>query len=408
MKGFRAILGKELDRVLKDKKMVFSMFVLPIILVVGIIGIMVAAISSVEDDVNKNIPIVYVVDAPEDFKAMMKEVELFEIEYFDSKDLGSATMDEYKQQVKDGELDLLVEYPADFTSQIYNEEEVMLPQVKTYYNPSEEYSSAARGNFLVYIEQYRMVLLAEKFGSVEYATIFTVDTDNPELEMQDDNKAFGKILGMMVPYFITMMIFASAMGLGVDSIAGEKERGTIASLLLSPVNRVEIVLAKIVSLGILSVLSALVYILTIAGVGTLGVNVFGGKELMEGMSISFSAVQIIELILLIVGLVILYVSIISLVAVAAKDTKQASSYISPVYIIVLVVGMINMYKIGDPQMAEYVIPIYGASMAFRSILMGTATVPQFMLTILGTYGTGAVVIWLTTKAFKSEKIMFNA
>ena len=408
MKGFRAILGKELDRVLKDKKMIFSMFILPMIIVVGILGIMVAVISGIEEEVSENIPSVYIVDAPEEFKALMKDVELFEIEYFDSKDLGSSTMDEYKQQIKDGELDLLVEYPADFISQIYNEEEVMLPQVKTYYNPSEDYSSVARGNFLAYIEQYRMYLLAEKFGSVEYATIFTVDTDNPELEMQDDNKAFGKILGMMVPYFITMMIFASAMGLGVDSIAGEKERGTIASLLLSPVNRVEIVLAKIVSLGILSVMSALVYILTIAGVGALGVNVFIDSELLSGMSISFSAVQIIELILLIVGLVILYVSIISLVAVIAKDTKQASTYISPVYMLVIIVGMVNMYKIGDPQMVEYVIPVYGASVAFRSILMGTATLPQFMLTMLGTFGTGAVVIWLTTKAFKSEKIMFNA
>ena len=408
MKGFRAILGKELDRVLKDKKMVFSMFVLPVIIVVGMLGIIVAAISSIEKDISSNIPSIYIVDAPDAFKDMMKDVELFEIEYFDSKDLGSSTMDEYKQQVKDGDLDLLVEYPVDFMSQIYNENEVMLPQVKTYYNPSEDYSSTARGNFLVYIEQYRMVLLAEKFGSVEYATIFTVDTDNPELELQDDNKAIGKILGMMVPYFITMMIFASAMGLGVDSIAGEKERGTIASLLLSPVNRVEIVLAKVVSLGILSVMSALVYILTIAGVGALGVNVFVDSELMSGMSISFSAVQIIELILLIIGLVILYVSIISLVAVVAKDTKQASTYISPVYILVIVVGMLNMYKIGDANMAEYAIPIYGASVAFRGILMGTATIPQFMLTILGTYGTGAIVIWLTTKAFKSEKIMFNA
>ena len=408
MKGFSAILGKELDRVLKDKKMVFSMFVLPVIIVVGMLGIIVAAISSIEKDISSNIPSIYIVDAPDAFKDMMKDVELFEIEYFDSKDLGNSTMDEYKQQVKDGDLDLLVEYPVDFMSQIYNENEVMLPQVKTYYNPSEDYSSTARGNFLVYIEQYRMVLLAEKFGSVEYATIFTVDTDNPELELQDDNKAIGKILGMMVPYFITMMIFASAMGLGVDSIAGEKERGTIASLLLSPVNRVEIVLAKVVSLGILSVMSALVYILTIAGVGALGVNVFVDSELMSGMSISFSAVQIIELILLIVGLVILYVSIISLVAVVAKDTKQASTYISPVYILVIVVGMLNMYKIGDANMAEYAIPIYGASVAFRGILMGTATIPQFMLTILGTYGTGAIVIWLTTKAFKSEKIMFNA
>ena len=344
MKGFRAMLGKELDRVLKDKKMIFSMFILPVIIVVGILGVMVAVISGIEEDVNENIPSVYIVDAPEEFKALMKDVELFEIEYFDSKDLGSSTMDEYKQQIKDGDLDLLVEYPADFKSQIYNEEEVQLPQVKTYYNPSEDYSSVARGNFLAYIEQYRMYLLAEKFGSVEYATIFTVDTDNPELEIQDDNKAFGKILGMMVPYFITMLIFASAMGLGVDSIAGEKERGTIASLLLSPVNRVEIVLAKIVSLGILSVLSALVYILALVGVGALGINVLGGEELMGEMNISFSAVQIIELILLIVGLVhtgITYCLYFSSLKELPGQKAAILSYIDPLVAVVISVVILK-------------------------------------------------------------------
>lgn len=408
MKGFRAILGKELDRVLKDKKMIFSMFILPLILVVGLVGLIGVLIANIAEDVEENVPLVYVIDAPDAFKEMLKETEDFEIEYFSSVDMDESSMDEYKSMLKEGDLDLIVEYPKDFEEQIYNKDEVMLPQVKTYYNPSEDYSSAARGNFLVNIEQYRMALVAEKFGSIEYTMIFTVDSDNPDLEVQDDSKAFGKMLGMMVPYFITMMIFASAMGLGVDSIAGEKERGTIASLLLSPVNRVEIVLAKVVSLGILSIMSALVYILSIAGMGVLGIGALAGDEMMGGMSISFSAVQIIELIVLVIGLVILYVSIISFVAVLAKDTKQASSYISPVYIVVLVVGMINMYKMGEPTMAEYAIPIYGASVAFKGILMGSATLPQFMLTILGTYGMGAIIIWLTTKAFKSEKIMFNA
>lgn len=408
MKGFRAILGKELDRVLKDKKMIFSMFILPLILVVGLVGLIGVLIANIAEDVEENVPLVYVIDAPDAFKEILKETEDFEIEYFSSVDMDETSMDEYKSMLKEGDLDLIVEYPKDFEEQIYNKDEIMLPQVKTYYNPSEDYSSAARGNFLVNIEQYRMALVAEKFGSIEYTMIFTVDSDNPDLEVQDDSKAFGKMLGMMVPYFITMMIFASAMGLGVDSIAGEKERGTIASLLLSPVNRVEIVLAKVVSLGILSIMSALVYILSIAGMGVFGIGALAGDEIMGGMSISFSAVQIIELIVLVIGLVILYVSIISFVAVLAKDTKQASSYISPVYIVVLVVGMINMYKMGEPTMAEYAIPIYGASVAFKGILMGSATLPQFMLTILGTYGMGAIIIWLTTKAFKSEKIMFNA
>ena len=123
MKGFRAILGKELDRVLKDKKMIFSMFILPVILVVGIIGLIAVLIQNIESDVEENVSTVYIIDAPENFKAMLKDAEGYEIEYFDSKTMEKDDMDAFKQQLKDGELDLIIEYPADFSEQIYNTEE---------------------------------------------------------------------------------------------------------------------------------------------------------------------------------------------------------------------------------------------------------------------------------------------
>ena len=400
MKGFWAVVRKELDRVLKDKKMIFSMFIMPVILVVGIVGLVFFMINNLMDDVNEHIPTVYIANAPEDFKGLMSNVEDMEIEYITNQDVT-----ELKQGIKDGNVDLMVEFPEDFTEQIASEE-VKVPQIKTFYNPSEDYSLTAREKMMICLEQYRMGILANKFGSIEATLIFTVDTDNEEAAIQDDDKAMGKILGMMVPYFITMMIFASAMGLGVDSIAGEKERGTLASLLLSPVSRMEIVLGKVVSLASLSVLSALVYVVSMVGVFSVGAKYMGESEILSGFS--FSATQILQLIILIIGVVILYVSLISVVAVLAKNIKEATSYISPLYIVVIVVGMMNMYVTGDPSTTSYLIPLYGSATAFRGIFTQTITVPQFLLAILVTYGLAAVIIALTTKAFKSEKIMFNA
>lgn len=400
MKGFWAIVRKELDRVLKDKKMLFSMFILPIILVMGIVGLIFFLVDNLMDDVNEHVSTVYVANAPDEFKELMTTVEDMEIQYIVDQDIT-----EIKQGIKDGDIDLMVEFPKDFAEQIASEE-VKVPQVKTFYNPSEDYSSSAREKLLICLEQYRLALLSEKFGSIEATLIFTVDTDNKEAAIQDDDKAIGKVLGMMVPYFITMMIFANAMGLGVDSIAGEKERGTLASLLLSPVSRVQIVLGKVVSLAILSVMSALVYIVTMITVFGVGVKYLGESDILGGFSLS--AVQIVQLVVLIIGVVLLYVSLISIMAVLAKNVKEASSYISPLYIVVIVVGMMNMYVTGDPSTTSYMIPLYGSATAFRGIFTQTITVPQFLLAMLVTYGLAAIIIALTTRAFKSEKIMFNA
>lgn len=403
MKGFGTIVSKELARVLKDKKMIFSMFILPIILVAGIMGLVTVLVSSFESDVEKHISSVCIVNAPEEFYNVIDATE-----EFDLKSISADKMESVKQDIMDGEVDLLVEFPKDFISQIKNENEILVPQVKTYYNPSEDYSATARNNMLIYLESYRQQLLGEKFGTVEYTMIFTVDSDNAEMEIQDDEKAFGKMLGMLVPYFITMLIFASAMGLGIDSIAGEKERGTLASLLLTPVKRNRIVLGKVISLAILSVMSALVYVLAMLLVAGVGLGSLAEGSEAANLAFSFTPVQVVQLIILIVGVVLMYVSIIGLVAVLSKNIKEAQSFISPVYIVVLVAGMITMYTSDEASFVSYLIPLFGSSTAFKGIFTRTITMPEFLGAALVTYGVAAILIGITTKAFKSEKIMFNA
>ena len=79
-----------------------------------------------------------------------------------------------------------------------------------------------------------------------------MNSDNPDMVIQDEQKAGGKALGMMLPYFVTILLFAGAMGLGTDMVAGEKERGTMASMLVAPIKRSSIVLGKVFALMIIS------------------------------------------------------------------------------------------------------------------------------------------------------------
>ncbi len=404
MNGFKSIMGKELTRVFKDKKLIFSMFILPLVVMLGIFFLIFTLISNMADDIEKHISIVYVQNVPEDFRKALTDIEDMTVNYVENgEDLTGI-----KLKIKNGEADLLVEFPEGFADDIADYINAQVPQVKTYYNPSEDYSTEARNKFVgTYLEGYRQTLVSERFGSIDAVVVFTVDSNNEETEIVDEDKAAGKMLGMFVPYFITMMIFAGAMGIGGDSIAGEKERGTLASLLLTPVRRVEIVMGKIVALGILSIMSALVYV-----VGMLVGLSFGmkqvGENLMEGMSISLTGTQIIELIVLIIGIVLMYVAIICIVSVAAKTVKEAQTYMVPVYMIVIVAGIITMYASDTSSMGSYFIPLFNSSVAFKGIFTREITLTQFAAAAIVTYGFAAVLIGLTAKAFKSEKIMFNA
>ena len=233
MYGIKAIVSKELRRVFKDKKMIMSLFVLPVILVVGLFSLIGRLVKGQMDDVESHAPVVYIMNEPASFEtfAGAAGIEGYTV-ISDTEGFENARAGLYDKSV-----DLVMLFSDDFEEQVMagmdELDNIKTPEVELYYNPSEDYSSEARSIYSAYLDAYKQMILGNRFGNYAAVEMFNVN-DNT---VQDEDKAAGKMLGTMLPYFITMLIFAGAMGLGVDMIAGEKERGTLATMLLSPVKR---------------------------------------------------------------------------------------------------------------------------------------------------------------------------
>ena len=403
--GFKVILSKELKRVFGDKKMVFSLFILPIILIAGIYGMMFFLVDKQKSSINEHVSEVFVQNMPDNFSELMSKHTECNINVIPAGE----SADTYKDKLLDGTYDLVVVFPENFYENFKNADATStLPDIKTFYNPSEDNSGEARTRFTeTYLEEYKQLLLNERFGSLNYAMVFSVDADNPDMIVQDDGKATGKILGTIIPYLITILIFGGAMGLGVDTIAGEKERGTIANLLISPIKRVDIIMGKIAALAIVSVLSAGVYVISFIGSAVVLSKKSGMGEMFNRLSLNFTSLQIGQFVVLLLGLVLLYVGIIGFVSLMAKNIKEAQSFIMPVYIIVMFAGMITMYS-GDVTSGSYMIPVYNTSAAFKGIFERTITMNQYLTSTIITYAFAGVMVCLMAKAMNSEKIMLNA
>lgn len=403
--GFKVILSKELKRVFGDKKMVFSLFILPIILIAGIYGMMFFLVDKQKSSINEHVSEVFVQNMPDNFSELMSKHTECKINVIPAGE----SADTYKDKLLDGTYDLVVVFPENFYENFKNADATSaLPDIKTFYNPSEDNSGEARTRFTeTYLEEYKQLLLNERFGSLNYAMVFSVDADNPDMIVQDDGKATGKILGTIIPYLITLLIFGGAMGLGVDTIAGEKERGTIANLLISPIKRVDIIMGKIAALAIVSVLSAGVYVISFIGSAVVLSKKSGMGEMFSRLSLNFTSVQIVQFVVLLLGLVLLYVGIIGFVSLMAKNIKEAQSFIMPVYILVMFAGMITMYS-GDVTSGSYMIPVYNTSAAFKGIFERTITMNQYLTSTIITYAFAGVMVCLMAKAMNSEKIMLNA
>ncbi|MDF2944777.1 MAG: putative rane protein [Herbinix sp.] len=407
MNGTKNIIKKELARVFNDKKLIFSLFIMPAVMIVGIYSLMGSLMSNMMSDIEEHIPTVYIQNAPEDLSEAITAAQYNgNIEYLNATD----NTDALKDGILKGTVDLLVVFDEEFSNTIgaYQAAGDPIPEVKTYFNSAEDYSAAARENFVNgVLNTYQQSVIAGRLGNMEQLQVFYIDKDPVTSNIVDEKKQDGRILGMLLPFLINIMLFAGAMGLGVDAITGEKERGTLSSMLVSPIKRGEIVFGKLISLAILSSISAAVYAISIVIAMPLLMNGISGGE-VGGLSLNFSPVEMLQLLIIMIVVVYLYVSMVALVAVLAKTAKEANTYVMPVYILVMLGSLMTYSGTGDSKVTNFFIPIYNSAVSIQNLLMGELTWAQFGATV-GTIVVFATIITsLITRAFNSEKIMFNA
>lgn len=402
LNGIKQIFGKEMARILKDKKMVFSVFLLPVLIMVVLLTIINNLAGQMQSDIEEHKAIVWMQNEPDSFETFLASAGA----EYDIRTIASdSDRGEAEDAILNGDADLLIEFPVDFDAMIAGfQEGDAVPQIKTYYNPSEEYSSQAYQEISVgVLESYRQTLLAGRVGDPDAITVFTVNSDNDDMVIQDDEKASGQALGMMLPYFITILLFAGAMGIGTDMIAGEKERGTMASLLVAPVKRSSIVLGKVFALMVVSGISSLVYVAGMVICTPFMMDSMTGMD--EALNLNLGPDQILMLGLLLVAIAFLYSAVVALISVFAKTTKEASSYIMPVYMVVLVVGLLTMFRMGDGGPWDYYIPFYNSAIALQAILSHELTMSQYLITLVETLALGGILTVLIARAFNNEKVM---
>ena len=404
----KAIIKKELERVLKDKKMVFSMFILPAVIMIGICAIMSTLVSGLNKKVEAHKSIVYMQNAPEGFKEVVAAAQFdqgAEITYLEA----GADTTEIRQQILDSEVDLLVVFDQDFLTKYanYSKSGDSVGEIKLAYNNTSNYSSSAANQFrATVISAYQTMLLQGRIGDLELLNVCNVVDDL----IFDEDKANGQFLGTLLPYLLVFMLFASAMGLCVDAIAGEKERGTMASMLLTPTKRTSIIAGKMIGLSILTILSSAVYAVSSVVGMPLAFKGMADEGENIGLNFSMSPVQAIELLAVLISLVLIYVAVLCLISAITKNTKEASTYVMPLYMIVLILGMLTMFNdgMGTPADVMYAIPVYGSALSIQAVMTSEITALKLLFSVAGNLALTVVCVVAVVRAFNSERIMLNA
>ncbi|MCK5085776.1 ABC transporter permease, partial [Candidatus Parcubacteria bacterium] len=318
------------------------------------------------------------------------------------------TNNNIKKAIADGDLDLGIIIPENFQENIKNQEVAEITIIQKSTNIDSE-SALARIYFLV--ANFNNQMLQERFADQEISPKILSKVVVVSEDVASEKETGGFILGLMIPLFIVMWSIMGGQYTAIDVSAGEKERKTLEALLFVPIKRMDIVLGKFLAVSTVSLTSVIVsigsfYIALIysGGFGPMTTNTqgLGAEKMAESIIVNFSIDPQAILILLVISLflVLMFSAIILSIAIFAKSFKEAQSYISPSYLVVILpVVLVNSMPGFEPAFWFFALPAVNATLLFKEVLMGVYNSGHILLTLSSLIIYSVIAIFIATKIY---------
>ncbi|MBQ2705886.1 MAG: ABC transporter permease [Agathobacter sp.] len=384
------IMKKEFARFFGDKRMIMTA-IMPGILIYVLYTFMGSGFSEMYATDEDYVYQVNVVNMPQ----VMTGIS--EIENINIANVEETEIEDIKTQIREDATELLVVFPADFDEAYLNgprgmSVSLVAPNVEIYYDSADTESAGAYKILVSYLD-----VLEEA-----QANIFDICSGEKEYDLASDEDVSAMIISMIMPMLVLMMLFNGCLATAVESIAGEKERGTIATLLVTPMKRRDLALGKVISLSAIGLISG---ISSFVGIMLSLPNLMGGSGL-ENMSFGYTIKDYAVLLLVIISTTFVIVGMISILSTFAKSVKEATSMATPLMVVVTLTGLSNM--MGMPEdWYMYLVPIYNTAQCMNGVFSMDYQMLPVVVTVVANVLFSGVFVVVLTKMFNSERIMYT-
>ena len=396
MKKIGIIFRKELKDTLRDRRTLFFMIVFPILIIPLIIGgIPKIMVSMMEKKMTERINIAIIGE-----ENNLKLVEMFGVA--DSIDvIFNIERDSIEQSIRDKDIDGAIIIPDGFSEMVNS---MKTAQITIVYISSDDLEAAKKRMESV-INKYRESKISQRLEMLEIQSEILEPVKINHRNIASEKEMIGKLAGGWLPYMFILYCFMGAMYPALDLGAGEKERGTIETLLISPAGRLEILLGKFCVISLSGFLSA------ISGIIGLLVGLQFMTELpMEIITTMKSIIEIktIALILsLIVPVSIFFSAVLLSISFYAKSFKEAQSLVTPINILILFPALIGLIPGVELTWKTALIPIVNIALVTKEIIAETVS-SVLLLEVYGSMIILAVVgLFFTRWWFNREEVIFR-
>ena len=400
MKNILTVFGKEMTIFLRDKRTLFTTFVLPIFFYFIFFNVMAGmALKTKKDISEKTLNVAYSETVPSDIIAYLSS---------NGKKLSfrKTGIKEYKKMLSDKKIQAFLNFEDG--------------KVVVYYNSANRLSREARKRVLENLETYRKEKIEKNLETLNIPKekIFPFEIDDVDTASKKDMAL--AFLGRLMPYLIIIMLFSGALGFGLEVSTGEKEKGTIATLLVSQASRTEIVLGKLFYVIVIELLYSIV---NIAGfmLASLSVSKKISKELakkaveeasknadkIQQFQLSFNPETVLLLFLLIIPIGIISAALIIAIGSYAKSMKEGQTLMTPVILLIVFIAILTLNAPIKIPTYYFYIPVLNTAFAMQEILTGKIILSHFLLSFGTTFLFAFALVGFSIYLFNREDIHFR-
>ncbi len=400
LRNIGIVYRKELTESLRDRRTLISTIVVPLllfpILTVGF-GYMAANLIGKAQRETHKIMILGGDDSPDIVEGLRK---------LDSVELVPAAPN-YADQITNKQIRAAVEIPEGFQAALERGE---TPTVSIYMYQGEIKSSFGADRIEKFLREYRDKVARDRLVAQRLPPTLLKPFNIKQENVAPPEKVSGTTFGGLLGYMVILLCMTGAMYPAMDLTAGEKERGTMETILTSPIERTHLVLGKFFLVLTASLFTA---VLSVISMGTsfyfaAKVGGFGDAKQDSSLMLTISTKAILAVFVMALPVAVLFSAALLTIALFAKSYKEAQSYLTPMTFIVIIPAVASLLPGVELNAPLAIVPILNTSLVCKEIVTGTYHWNFIALIFASTCVYAAVAIFIAVKMFQREDVLFRA
>src|SRR3984893_15276707 len=400
LRNIGIVYRKELTEALRDRRTLISTLLVPLLLFpllsVGFGALAVTLVKKAEEETPK-VMLLGGADSPAVLKALRtsKKIEVV-----------PATPD-WKEKIINKEIRAAIAIPGGFEASLAEQN----PQtIKIYKYKGELKSSISADTVESTLKSYRDKVIESRLDAnhvpSSILTPFHIKQDNVAPLEKVGGAAFGGIIG----YMVILLCLTGGMYPAMDLTAGEKERGTMETILSSPISRLDLVLGKFLLVLSTTLVTAALSVISMGAsfwaMGQLHAFDGAGSE-AASLQLRISPTTALSIFVMVLPVAVLFSAVLLAVSLFAKSYKEAQSYITPMMVFVIVPAVAAMLPI-DLTAKLALVPVLNASLLCKELVTGTYHWNYIAIIFLSTSVYAAAALFFAVKLFQREDVLFRS